>query len=324
MAFQKWTSIGKFSDVYKNAQRNSVGKVTYRSKIKLHGTNAAIRFEGMDVIAQKRTSDITVGADNAGFAAFVESLILFPIHLNRLNGLIVYGEWAGPGIQKSDAVALIPEKMFFIFAVYDTALDKWCIEPTEIANILSLLISAKSQRIHILPWATETRTIDFLDQQMCQDFITSAVKVVDREIGECDPYIKSMFGVEGTGEGLVFYPTGEYADLGGPFMFKVKSDAHTVQKGKKKDRVAPPKPEGIDEFVTEYFTDNRMQQMLDEHFDGVADRKDTGAFLKTIMSDVHKESVNEIELADFEWGQVSKYAVNVVKKWFFDKADELQ
>jgi hypothetical protein len=107
------------------------------------------------------------------------------------------------------------------------------------------------------------------------------------------------------------------------WMFKVKSEAHTINKSKKRDHVAPEKPEGIEEFIDQFFTENRFQQMLTEACGGVADRKQTGTFLKAVMSDVHKESINEIQLAEFEWKDVAKYAVNKTRIWLFDESDKL-
>jgi hypothetical protein len=128
--------------------------------------------------------------------------------------------------------------------------------------------------------------------------------------------------VSGPGEGIVFYALDQGA-YWRDWMFKVKSDAHTVNKSKVRDHVAPEKPAGMDEFVEMFFTENRFRQMLDEALGGVADRKKTGDFLKAVMSDVYKESVNEIELADFEWKDVTKYAVGVTRLWLFDEADKL-
>ncbi len=62
--------------------------------------------------------------------------------------------------------------------------------------------------------------------------------------------------------------------------------------------------------------------MLNE-IGGKAEPKKTGEFLKAVMSDVHKESQNEIDLADFEWKTVTKYAVPVVKEWWFKECNKL-
>lgn len=313
MSFVKFPSIDKFSDVYKWSQRLGVEKVTYGAKIKLHGTNAAIRIEGNTLTGQKRTSDVTVDADNCGFAEWVSTLT----HPGSSVTKIIFGEWAGPGVQKTDAVCMIPEKHFFVFSIYYPDRDEWVVEPNSIIPHLALFEDG-STRMKVLPWAFEMREVDFRYQDNCQAFIDFLTDEVDK-IGECDPYIKKQFGIEGPGEGLVLYPM----EQGGKFMFKVKTVAHSVQKNKKRNHVAPEKPEGVEEFLDMFLTVPRFEQMLNEHLDGEADRKKLGLFLKAVMSDVHKESVNELEASGLEWKEVTRYAPARIKEWFFKEADKL-
>lgn len=66
MDFHKWPSIEAFRSVAHNSASRFV--VPYRGKIKLHGTNAAIQFDGDVVAAQSRSRLITPDDDNLGFA----------------------------------------------------------------------------------------------------------------------------------------------------------------------------------------------------------------------------------------------------------------
>jgi hypothetical protein len=337
MPFIKWPSINKFSDVYHSAKRNQINDVTLRGKIKLHGTNAAIRIEpDGTLVGQKKTADVMIGDDNAGFAQWLSTVEYTGDDEHTKAGLIFFGEWAGRGIQSNDAVTGIADKKFFIFAIaqivpYTTVEDGETITRTGVAEIQlnpSLIqhtvnnAFADNNDIIVLPWYTEPQHVRMMDQDDAQKFITAATTLVDEVVGVEDPYIKETFGVSGPGEGIVYYALDQGVHWR-DWMFKVKSDAHTVNKSKVRDHVAPEKPEGMDEFVEMFFTLNRFQQMLDEALDGVADRKKTGDFLKAVMSDVHKESVHEIELADFEWKDVTKYAVGVTRLWLFDEADKL-
>jgi hypothetical protein len=335
MPFIKWPSINKFSDVYHSAKRNQINNVTLRGKIKLHGTNAAIRIEpDGTLVGQKRSSDVMIGDDNAGFAQWLSTVEHNTVQTT--SGMILFGEWAGRGIQSGDAVTGISDKKFFVFAyglitqfeatedgepVMRTGVEDMIIEPELLQNVVNYVFG-DPEDIIVLPWYTEPRHVRMMDQDDAQNFITAATTLVDEVVGVEDPYIKETFGVSGPGEGIVFYAL----DMGvhwRDWLFKVKSDAHTVNKSKVRDHVAPEKPEGMDEFVEMFFTLNRFRQMLDEELGGVADRKKTGDFLKAVMSDVHKESVHEIELADFEWKDVTKYAVGVTRLWLFDEADKL-
>ena len=40
------------------------------------------------------------------------------------------------------------------------------------------------------------------------------------------------------------------------------------------------------------------------------------------MSDIHKESINEIEAADFEYKDAAKYLTQAIKTWWFAKCDQ--
>jgi hypothetical protein len=312
--FKKWTSINKFSDIYHLAQKLMMGEIKMSSKVKLHGTNSAIRVQNGALVGQKRSGDVRVGADNAGFASWLDTVTYLG---GEFEGVIFDGEWAGPGVQQGDAVASLPEKMFFVFAIRMPD-GSGVVNPEDI-SIMTAKAFGSNNRIKVLPWHTHD-VVDMGNSKNCEEFMTRAVAEVDA-IGARDPYIYQHFGIEGEGEGLVYYihDMGEYWT---DWLFKVKTEAHTVNKSRIRGHVAPEKPEGVDEFVEMFFTDVRFNQMLDEHLEGKADKKETGTFLKHVMSDVAKESVNELELADFDWKTVTKFGVIATKRWFLTKSEE--
>jgi len=326
--FRKWKSINKFSDAYAKAQRFEVQKFKYRGKIKLHGTNAGIHFDQGVAYPQKRSDFIDVYNDNAGFANFVSNLIFNAPE----SEIIIYGEWAGPGVQREDAVTHIPQKSFFVFSIYDVSNDVMIIEPEEIEHIVSLIFGdiAKDSNVYVLPWHTEEFEIDFSKHSICQEFVNAVTKEVDNVIAKQDPYIKKVFGIEGPGEGMVFYGTAGQQfdgtalplDILLEYVFKAKTEKHAVQKAKNRNHVAPEKPEGIDEFISMFYTERRFEQML-KQIGGKTAREKTGQFIKAVMSDVYKESKQEILLADFEWSDVPRYATPVVKAWWFNQCNEL-
>jgi hypothetical protein len=326
--FRKWRSINKFSDAYILANKFGVKDATYRGKIKLHGSNAGIQFEDGIMYGQKRTDFVTIGNDNAGFAQYVSKLEL----KDPDDKIIIYGEWAGPGIQKEDAVSSIPRKSFFVFSVEHIESGKMVFEPELIEAYVSEAFGQnyEQQNIYVIPWHTNAIPIDFQRQGECQRFIDTVMKEVDEVIAVADPYIKHRFDVEGSGEGLVMYATSakfitgdevsEYDLLS--YMFKAKTEAHSVQKEKNRNHVAPEKPDGIEDFIEMFFTEARFQQMLNQ-IGGKAEREKTGQFMKAIMSDVYKESEQEVLISDFEWKDVPKYAAPVAKIWWFKKCEEL-
>lgn len=327
--FRKWKSINKFSDAYAKAQKRNVKDFSYRGKIKLHGSNAGIHLENGEVYPQKRSDFISIYNDNIGFAKFVSEINFKDITQN----LIFYGEWAGPGIQKNDAVTKIENKSFFVFSVYDILQNEMIIEPEKINDYVVDIFGNdyETQNIYVIPWHTDIVNIDFTRQKTCQHFIDNVMKEVDEVIAEQDPYIKSIFGIDGCGEGLVMYGIeGKFIDgtkIKNEFlldyMFKAKTESHSVQKFKNRNHVAPEKPEGIEDFISMFFTEQRFEQILNQ-IGGNATREKTSQFLKAIMSDVYKESEQEILLADFAWKTVPKYAIPVVKEWWFLKCNELE
>lgn len=295
----------------------------------VHNSNAGIHFEDGVAYPQKRSDFITVHDDNAGFAAFVNGLTH---HGDDISGVIIYGEWAGPGIQKNDAVTKIPNKSFFVFSILDIFTGVRYHDPNDIEGIIQTVFGKdyENQNIYVLPWETEEYQIDFTRQGECQCFVDAIMKTIDDEIAEVDPYIERKFGVTGPGEGLVMYGLrGNFLD-GTPvpkeyvldYIFKAKTEAHTVQKEKNRNHVAPEKPDGIEDFIEMFFTEARFEQMLNQ-IGGVAEREKTGQFMKAIMSDVYKESQQEILISDFQWKDVPKYAAPVVKEWWFRKCNEL-
>ena len=125
--FKKWNDLQQFHEVTKNlnypriatALANNKYTIEYGLKIKLHGTNAAIRIEpDGKVTAQKRSSDISIHNDNAGFANWVATHETRFISLARSDEIVyIYGEWAGPGIQSGVACSETKEKHFYVFSV---------------------------------------------------------------------------------------------------------------------------------------------------------------------------------------------------------------
>jgi len=315
--FLKWPSISKFSDVYHSASRYDIQTVQFKGKIKLHGTNAAIRLDNGMLTAQSRTRDLDVETDNAGFAIWLQGQ---PVaNTTEYDRHIFYGEWAGPGVKGGDAVSGIASNMFFVFAVTSEQGQVVELEPENIQHMVTMVFGDNPQ-IHVLPWSFDAQ-VDMSDQKACQAFIDSIVTEVD-SIAVLDPYIMSKFGVSGPGEGLVVYGLG-MGEFWNQWIFKVKSQAHSVQKSRNRAHVAPEKPHGVDDFITMFFTQARFAQILNEQFADVADKKDTGSFIGAVMQDVNKESVNEMELADFDWKAVSKYAVTPVRKWFLAQGEKL-
>src|SRR5689334_15496810 len=87
--------------------------ISYRAKIKLHGKNTSVQVNPDGLVFQSRTNILTTVHDLNGFAKWVVS---HETAFKSLpHGIVVFGEWAGPGIEKGMAISQIPNKIFAVF-----------------------------------------------------------------------------------------------------------------------------------------------------------------------------------------------------------------
>lgn len=306
--FTKFTSIEKFSDIWKMAQKQNIGKIQMRSKIKLHGTNAGIRIYDGTVQPQKRTEDVNILADNAGFAFWAGK-----VDWKTNKNVIIYGEWAGPGVQKSDAVSQIDRKRFFVFGALLSG-EEYVIEPDHLAELVP-----DHPDIHIIPWYNESWELDSNNVETARA-LGAYLEAEVPKIGDEDPYIKELFGVSGAGEGLV---TGPYDPSGklpywmfNTFVFKVKSEAHLAQKTNKLASFKVEVPGSVKDFAKMFVTPARCEQMIAENCGGSLSPKVIGDFLKAINADILKESVNELKEMNVEWKMIAREINNEALAWF--------
>lgn len=319
LPFQKWTSIELLHNVRRNLEiLGDAVTITYRAKIKLHGTNAGVQVTTAGkVAAQKRSQIITSQSDNAGFAAWVERNLEYFSALKTTENITIFGEWCGSNIQKGVAISQLKRKIFAVFAIQIgddiTTLKKLEIRPEQIALVLP-----KHEDIYVLPFYGQPITLNFGNREQLKaaaDTINKMVKTVERS----DPWVKETFGIEGIGEGLVLYPEANsvvekanYTD----YLFKAKGIEHQVVKTKTPVTIDPEKAANITEFVRLFVTEARLQQAVTEACDGQYDMKRLGDFMKWFALDVKKESVAELEAADLTWKEVSKPLMNDAKEWY--------
>lgn len=333
MSFTKFPSIESFAHVWRSmARRFNPAPTRYGAKIKLHGTNAGVRIDKDGyVTAQSRSRDLTLDSDNAGFAAWVdrtcEQWTFYPpaIHdmvFHDVEKVIYFGEWAGKGIQRKDAVTQLDGKFFFVFAVQID--DRIITDP-----VLIEAMCPDIDNLIVLPWHMDFESsVDWSDPTAANAWVDILNEEVER-IGECDPFIKDIFGIEGVGEGLVLMPNttgnsdGIERDEFATQTFKAKSEAHRVKKTEKAVSKRVEVPEGVPEFVEAFVTEARCQQGLVEACDGIAEKPRTADFLKWIGGDVKKES--EAELADMglEWPQVAKHVNKAAVNWFMHACNRI-
>jgi len=289
--------------------------VEYRAKVKLHGTNCAVQITGSGVIAQSRTALLSPDADYKGFAVWVAAQRDYFARLP--SGLVVFGEWCGPGIEKGMAISQARTKLFAVFAVRRD--DGMIIHEPE--QIRALLPAANApEQLHVLPWEGEPITITFGDRadlERAASVLNTRVAEVERE----DPWVKRALGISGLGEGLVFYPVS--VDGAAPaterleqLMFKAKGEKHRTAGTKTAVQVDPSVVASVAEFVALMVTDARLRQGLTEACGGARDPKITRQFLEWVATDVRKESSAELAASGLSWSDVDKAVQARAREWF--------
>lgn len=305
----------------------------YRGKIKLHGTCAGIRIFNGEVIAQSREIVITPKKDNAGFAKWVESTVDYWKQLSCEEELTVFGEWCGLGIMKGTAINQIKSKIFVVFAIMKGTVgfedesefpiednNLFIVDPEEIKGILK----NTPQNIHVLPWTNQdVFKADFLDKETLRPIVKLINSEIER-IEHCDPWVKEKFGIEGICEGIVYYPQLDKLTrkIFSNFAFKAKGEKHKVVKVREAVYVDPQVASDINDFVSMFVTEARLEQGL-AAIGGGLEMQNMGPFLKWMNSDIIKESVLELKASNLKWEQVQGAVTGMARQWFMAKNKEI-
>lgn len=101
-------------------------------------------------------------------------------------------------------------------------------------------------------------------------------------------------GLNTTGEGVVWKQTENIEDTS--MWFKVKGEKHAVSKNKVLSPVDVEKVKNVKEFVDAVCTDARLEQGIEylKEMQLTVDRKNTGTYLKWVVSDVLKEEIDRL------------------------------
>jgi hypothetical protein len=307
--------------------------VKARGTIKCHGTNSGAAYNEKDGLwAQSKNHKITPQKDNAGFASFVEfkkddilNMILnikntFNID-TQTHTITVFGEWAGPGIQKGVGISQIPEKCWFIFGIRitdETNEEKESYWFTDEQLDSFFIAPAMTDRIYALNrFKTYDVEIDFNQPELANNIIFDMIQEVENE---CP--VAKYFGVSGIGEGIVF--KFEYKDT--IHKMKAKGDKHSVSKVKKHKKVDDKEIQKCMDLAEKVTPAWRLEQMYNETFDtlngGEGDIKRTGEYIKSVINDIVKEEMETIAEEGIEFKKITKFISNIAKDYMFARMDE--
>lgn len=315
-------SIDQFRSVIKHIQDNCkhnnepLPVLNFTGTVKLHGTNHAVCMspEGK-IYTQSRERITTFESDNAGSAAYtLSSIDLFKILFKEIcarHGVLpdetiqIFGEWCGGNIQKGVGISFLP-KMFIIFAIRISkdAESQEFLSDEAVLRVCSGLVKT------VFDFATFNIKIDFSYPQKIQETLIKLTEEIERDC----PVARSLLGYDFTeplvGEGVVW--TTVYK--GNTLRFKVKGEKHSASKVKTLAAVDIEKLDSIKEFVASVVTEARLLQGL-EHIES-REPKNTGAFLKWVMSDIFKEESDTMIGNGFTSKEVSPHLSTAIRTWF--------
>lgn len=329
-----WTEIENFHNVRRTLAKyphltrgNNV--VTYMAKVKLHGTNAGVMIDNHGVVtALSRTAVLTETSDNAGFAKWVAANEDKWAQFAPSEGtVVVFGEWAGPSIQKGVALNQLKEKVFAVFAariVERNDIDFIC-EPAALADFVKEIPNA-----HVLPWYNSGEKFD-VDWGAPAEELQPVLDRINAHVGAveaCDPWVASKFGVRGVGEGLVFYPVSKghlhYENFSN-LCFKAKGEKHQVVAHTKPVQVDPTVAANATAFAELVVTPARCEQGARAVNDGKLEfnPKLIGAFLAWINHDVEKETQAELEASGVDRKVALKACGDRARAWYVAEMKKL-
>lgn len=334
--FIKFPKIGQFRNVVSDIKHSArfegldddgqpkynndkLPTIEFRGTVKVHGTNAAVvRSPEGEIYAQSRNNVVDSGHFN--FVGFVKNnmesfeFLFSQIRSdNELNwdkhSIAIFGEWAGPGVQKGVAVSELPEKMFFIFGVKiapeDENEDNYWVEYGH--------LTVPNDRIHnIYGPGIYRKEIDFSNPKMVINELIDITNDVEKE---CP--VGKAFGISGVGEGVVW----EANYKGSSYRFKVKGEKHSGSKVKKLASVDPEKLKNIQETVNYLVAEPRLDQAIQET-NAELHRKHTGDVMRWLANDIRVEEADTLEANGLEWKDVASAVTGEYRRIFFQRIDE--
>lgn len=272
--------------------------------VKLHGTNASVvKYSDGRLEFQSRERVLSLEQDNANFMSNMISLDLSFLfaNINFKNYCAVYGEWCGGNVQKGVAINGLP-KMFVIFGVKVD--DEWIELPKH-------MYDNENNIYNILQFPTYEIDIDFNHPELSQNKLIELTLAVE---DECP--VGKYFGNIGIGEGIVFTAV-DNQDL----KFKSKGEKHSVSKVSKLNEVDTIALKEVQDFVDLAVTENRLEQGLTVMQENAfsLDSKNTGEFLRWVVTDVLKEEKDVLEKSGLDERRVKSTIVTKARVWYLNK-----
>lgn len=302
---------------------SGIEKFRFLGHTKLHGTNAGVRWTDGEITCQSRNNK--VGDGHFGFVQAIkdnEHISVFCDYISmyyETKDFIIFGEWAGAGIQKKVAIAELP-KSWYVFAIYDVEGDEWYYDLDKFVNDLTLRFGD----VGIDFVNKYTRYYYELDINNVAEFATKVQQATLDVEKQCP--VSFAKGVDGIGEGIVWSCV-TYPGL----IFKSKGQEHS--KSPVKAMLSPEAAERelvyarlADEYVTADRLESAWSWMKEQKLP--LDRSSTGKFIQYLVTDTLTEV--EVSLAeeisatpDFVEKKLNAKMSEKARIWLFEQLDKL-
>lgn len=285
----------------------------FKGTVKLHGTNAAISYDGENIWYQSRNNIVTDG--HFGFPLAMNELNLLPLFdgLDTSDSIAtIYGEWAGEGIQEGVAVSKLP-KTFYIFGykispkIPDDFHSYW----VDVDDFQFVSDYENIKNINEFPvYSVE---VDFNNPE---EGFNKMVELTQEVEEECPVAFK--LGVSGIGEGIV-WTHNVIGDDSPRYIFKTKGNKHSNSKVKVARSIDLEQINSCKEFASNHVTENRVKQALFENNIKLeeATKQYTGVIVKWTTSDIMKEEQLSIKNSNLNTKLLPKEIGNLARNLYF-------
>lgn len=313
----KFESVGQFRNFIKTMQYLGLRKSNLIGTVKIHGTNSSVGLDLKDnsLFCQSRNRVLSLDDDNYDFVKYVEDnksefLKIFNEIKNKINpenydSIIIYGEWAGKGIQNKVAVSEL-DRFFAPFSIRGINKDT-----VDILDV-KLEINESIRFYPIETFGIYNVELDLDNVHLAQQEIKDITIAIENE---CP--VGKYFGISGVGEGVVF------TDETKSYSFKSKGEKHSVSKVKTIANVDVEKIKKIQDFIDYAVTENRLNQGIEylKEMNKELDISSIGDFLRWLANDILKEEQDVITEngLDNDLKSIMKSTSNKGRKWFMDK-----
>ena len=302
--------------------------VTFVGQVKVHGTNAAIRFEEDGrIVCQQRGGDVPDDGGHFGFKAFVRAL---PKHVTDMMlsqarqafsrfekpafPFTIFGEWFGMGIVRGDtAVNKLKDKRFYIFAVSsgEHGSSEEGAEDTRVWGDIKGIDPHYHGILNANNYYGVTVDINFNSD--------ASIAAGLKRMTECTKEVEDMcpvgreLGVEGTGEGIVWTALG---DNDSRVWCKTKGDKHSKTTVKAVDPEADAKKSALAAFAESLVTQGRINQAMD--ILPANDKSKTGEVARWVVNDILREEALTIQESGFEGKSVTALLGRAASRKFLE------